>query len=433
MDGQLKAGTFLTSESSTKYKVISLLGAGGQGEVYDVESGGKHYALKWYFKHMATREQKAILDNLVAKGSPDASFLWPQDIIFKSYGESFGYIMPLRPKNFKSIVDMMKRRAEPSFYALCRAAYNLTNGYQKLHTMGYSYRDISFGNLFFNPDNGDVLICDNDNVSANGLDNSSIYGTPRFMAPEIVVGKAKPSRNTDLYSLAVLLFYMFMMGHPLEGKLEADIKCMDIHAMNKLYGTHPVFIYDPKDKSNRPVKGYQDNVLIYWDLYPQAIRDLFTQSFTEGLTSPNKRVTEKKWLETFANLMTGIVACPKCGAEVFFDESKNTQGVAHACWNCGRAVQMPASIVVGKSKILLHQNAKLYAHHLYDDYDMNTVVGSVVQNPNNPSLWGIKNESKENWTYIKPDGMQVAIAIGRSAAIAKDTKINFGRVTGEFK
>ena len=433
MDGQLKAGTFLTSESSTKYKVISLLGAGGQGEVYDVESGGKHYALKWYFKHMATREQKAILDNLVAKGSPDDSFLWPQDIIFKSYGESFGYIMPLRPKNFKSIVDMMKRRAEPSFYSLCRAAYNLTNGYQKLHTMGYSYRDISFGNLFFNPDNGDVLICDNDNVSANGLDNSSIYGTPRFMAPEIVVGKAKPSRNTDLYSLAVLLFYMFMMGHPLEGKLEADIKCMDIHAMNKLYGTNPVFIYDPKDKSNRPVRGYQDNVLIYWDLYPQALKDLFTQSFTEGLTSPNKRVTEKKWLETFANLMTGVVACPKCGAEVFYDESKDAQGVAHACWNCSRAVQMPASIVIGKSKILLHKNAKLYAHHLYDDYDMNTVVGSVVQNPNNPSLWGIKNESKENWTYIKPDGMQLAIAIGRSAAIAKDTKINFGRVTGEFK
>ena len=34
MDGQLKAGTFLTSESSNKYKVNALLGAGGQGEVY---------------------------------------------------------------------------------------------------------------------------------------------------------------------------------------------------------------------------------------------------------------------------------------------------------------------------------------------------------------------------------------------------------------
>lgn len=50
MEGQLKAGTVLTSESSIEYKVNSMLGAGGQGEVYDVESDGKHYALKWYFK-----------------------------------------------------------------------------------------------------------------------------------------------------------------------------------------------------------------------------------------------------------------------------------------------------------------------------------------------------------------------------------------------
>lgn len=433
MDGQLKIGTILTSESSLKYKVVSLLGAGGQGEVYDVECNGKHYALKWYFKHMATSAQNSILENLISRGAPDASFLWPQDLIFKIQGEPFGYIMPLRPKNYKSIVDMMKRRAEPSFYALCRAAFNLTNGYQKLHAMGYSYRDISFGNLFFNPDNGDVLICDNDNVSANGIDNSSVYGTPRFMAPEIVIGKAKPSRNTDLFSLAVLLFYMFMMGHPLEGKLEADIKCMDIHAMNKLYGINPVFVFDPANKTNRPVKGYQDNVLIYWDLYPQQLKDLFTQSFTEGLTAPNKRVTEKRWLEAFANLMSGIVTCPNCGAEIFYDENKVATSTAHTCWNCSNAVRMPSSLVVGKNRVLLLKDTKLYAHHICGNYDMTTVVGAVVQNPNNPSLWGIKNESTENWTYIKPDGMQIPVVMGRSAAIAKGVKINFGQMTGEFE
>lgn len=433
MDGQLKIGKILTSESGGKYQIAALLGAGGQGEVYDVECGGKHYALKWYFKHMATSEQKAILDNLIAKGSPDASFLWPQDMIYKGAGESFGYIMPLRPKNYKSIVDMMKRRAEPSFYALCRAAYNLTKGYEKLHGMGYSYRDISFGNLFFDPDNGDVLICDNDNVSANGIDNSSVYGTPRFMAPEIVVGKAKPSRNTDLFSLSVLLFYMFMMGHPLEGRLEANIKCMDIHAMNKLYGTEPVFVFDPQNKTNRPVSGYQDNVLIYWPLYPQHIRDLFTQSFTVGLTTPSKRVTERQWLEAFANLMCGIIPCPKCGAEVFFDESKAEKGVAHTCWNCRHTVTFPASIVIGKSRVLLQKGAKLYSHHISGDYDMNTVVGEVVQNPKNPNLWGIRNDSKDNWTYIRPDGRQIPVASGRSAGIAKDVKIDFGQRTGEFK
>lgn len=432
MEGQLKNGTVLTSESSNQYKVKSLLGAGGQGEVYDVECGGKHYALKWYFKHMATKEQKAILDNLISRGAPDSSFLWPQDLIFKSLGESFGYIMPLRPKNYKSIVDMMKRRAEPSFYALSHAAFNLTNGYEKLHSMGYSYRDISFGNLFFDPDTGEVLICDNDNVSANGVNNSSVYGTPRFMAPEIVTGKSKPSRNTDLFSLAVLLFYMFMMGHPLEGKLEADIKCMDIHAMNKLYGTNPVFVYDPNNKTNRPVPGYQDNVRIYWDLYPQIIRDLFTQSFTVGLTNPGKRVTEKKWMEAFANLMFGITKCA-CGAEVFFDEEKTAKSVAHTCWNCGKTVSFPASLIVGKSRVLLLKDAKIFAHTTTGNYDIKTVLGTVIQNPNNPNLWGIRNDSPDNWTYIKPDGQQIPVASGKSAAIAKDVRIDFGQLIGEFK
>lgn len=432
MDGQLKIGTVLTSESSNKYKVISMLGSGGQGEVYDVECNGKHYALKWYFKHMATQEQKGILDNLISRGAPDSSFLWPQDLIFKSIGEPFGYIMPLRPKNYKSIVDMMKRRAEPSFYALCRAAYNLTNGYEKLHSMGYSYRDISFGNLFFDPDTGDVLICDNDNVSANGVNKSTVYGTPRFMAPEIVLGKAKPSRNTDLFSLAVLLFYMFMLGHPLEGKLEADIKCMDIHAMNKLYGTDPIFVFDPTNKTNRPVRGYQDNVLIFWDIYPEVIRGLFTQSFTTGLKSPSKRVTEKRWMDAFSNLMSGIVKC-SCGAEVFYDEAKASLGVAHTCWNCGKTVSVPASLVVGKNRILLQKDAKLYAHHITGNYDFATVVGTVVQNPNNPNLWGIRNDSTENWTYIKPDGQQVPVASGKSAAIAKGVKIDFGQSQGSFE
>lgn len=433
MDGLLKSGTILTSESGNKYVVKKLLGAGGQGEVYDVENGGKHYALKWYYKKTATNMQKNILDNLIAKGKPDNSFLWPEDLIYKSAGESFGYIMQLRPSNFKSIVDLMKRKAEPSFYTLCKAAYNVTKGYQKLHEMGYSYRDISFGNLFFDPDTGDVLICDNDNVSVNGKDDSSVYGTPRFMAPEIVLGKAKPSRNTDLFSLAVLLFYMFMLNHPLEGRLEAEIKCMDIHAMNKLYGTNPVFIFDPDNKTNRPVRGYQDNAIIYWDLYPENLKALFTQAFTVGIASPNRRVTENKWLETFANLMSGLITCPNCGAEVFYDEAKEQMSVAHMCWGCQGTVAVPAKVIIGKNKVLLLADTKLYAHHVYNNNDMDTVVGSVVQNPKNPNLWGIRNEDKVNWTYEKADGTQIPVAQGRSAAIAAGAKIHFGQCTGEFK
>lgn len=338
MEGQLKNGTILTSESGNKYTVVNLLGAGGQGEVYDVECDGKHYALKWYFKGSATARQKKLLEEIIAKGAPDSSFLWPMELIVPSQGNLFGYIMPLRPKNYKSIVDLMKNRVNPSFYVICRTAFNLTKGYRNLHIAGAKYQDISFGNLFFNPDNGDVLICDNDNVSYGNSKPGGVLGTPGFMAPEIVRGEARPSRDTDRYSLAVLLFYLFMVNHPLEGKQEASIKCMDMAARVKLYGTDPIFIFDPDNKTNRPVPGIHDNANIYWPLYPEQLRQLFIKSFTVGLNNPSKRVTEPEWMNLFANMMSGLMKCT-CGASVFFDESLEANGVTEM----GKAFELLAA------------------------------------------------------------------------------------------
>ena len=64
-------------------------------------------------------------------------------------------------------------------------------------------------------------------------------------------------------------------------------------------------------------------------------------------------------------------------------------------------------LVIGKSSIILKKDTKVYAHHLLGNADMTTVMGEVVQNPNNPNLWGIRNNSDCNWTYIKPDGTQI--------------------------
>jgi serine/threonine protein kinase len=305
----------------------------------------------------------------------------------------------------------------------------------KLHEQGYQYRDISFGNAFFDPNTGNVKICDNDNVTPNGAKEGGIKGTPRFMAPEIVRGEAKPSRNTDRFSLAVLLFYMLMVSHPLEGKAEASIKCMDPAAMLKIYGTNPVFIYDPDNDSNRPVAGYQQNAIEYWRLYPQYIKDLFIQSFTTGLNTPAKRVTENQWLDALAKLMSGIVVCPNCGSENFFDEVKGKDG--HSCWRCNSKIKIGSQIVIGKGnkqiRIPINSETKIYSHHINGDYDMNTVVGEVVANPKDPTKWGLRNKTNTNWTYIKADGSQIAVANEKAATIAKNVTIDFGSTTGAFE
>ena len=63
-----------------------------------------------------------------------------------------------------------------------------------------SYQDLNDGNFFIDVSNGDILICDNDNVTPDGMKNAgNIGGKPGYMAPEIVCGKSHPNSLTDCH------------------------------------------------------------------------------------------------------------------------------------------------------------------------------------------------------------------------------------------
>ncbi len=427
-------GQTLPTETGRQCVVEKLLGSGGQGEVYQVRVDGQPLALKWYFPQQATPQQRALLQDLVRRGAPTGKFLWPLEMVVAPDGRTFGYLMALREPRFKGIVDMMKRRTEPLFRALCTAGYELADSYLQLHAKGLCYRDISFGNVFFDPDTGEVRICDNDNVTVTGTDTGGVLGTPRFMAPEIVLGKAKPSTDTDLFSLAVLLFYMFLLHHPLEGANEVAIRCFDLPAMKKLYGTEPVFIYDPHNDSNRPVMGYHDNAIIYWAIYPSSLRDLFTRAFTDGIRDPkNGRVRESEWRKAFIQLRDALLYCGGCGAENFYDSEKLRANQAHICWACNGAIQLPARLRLGQSVVMLNHDTQLFPHHLGSLYDFTAPVAEVSRHPQNPHLWGLKNLSPDKWVITRPDGAMSEVPPGRSVTIAVGVKIVFGAAEGEIR
>lgn len=430
MHEQLKPGTVLVSHSNVRYQVIGLLGEGGQGAVYEVDCGGTRKALKWYFPQNAHPHQKKILEALIENGTPSSAFLWPEELIDDPGGKTFGYIMPLRPKRFRELSDLLKGRVRPSFRAVCQAGYNLAAEYDRLHISGNCYRDINHRNMFFDPDTGDVQICDCDNVAPRSMDGF-VQGTFGFMAPEVMRGEAKPSRYTDQYSLSVLLFHLFLLAHPLYGAREASVKCLDLSALKYMLADQPLFIYDPQDTSNRPVKGIHDAALAFWPIYPQEIRDLFTESFTTGLHQPHKRVTEKRWMDAIGNLLSSIQNCPGCGAEVFYDAA--LAGRTQTCWCCRRTMPQPRLLAVGKHRTLLKTGAVIPVHQIHGDGNMSGKLGTVVQNPRDPRLLGIRNDSTDNWTYIRPDGSQIPVAPGRTAAIVKGAKIDFGSRTGEFQ
>jgi serine/threonine protein kinase len=434
----LKANqTVATQSSNLPCTVVQFLGGGGQGEVYKATLAGKPMALKWYFEQQATLEQRAALEILIKSGAPTDRFLWPIELTTAQGVPGFGYLMLLREPRYKSIVDLMKRRVEPSFRALITAGLELSHSFLQLHAKGLCYRDISFGNVFFDPGSGEVLICDNDNVAVDGQGAAGVLGTPRFMAPEIVRGESKPSTQTDLFSLAVLLFYMLMVSHPLEGKKEASIRCFDLPAMNKLYGFEPLFIFDPKDASNRPVKGIHDNALAYWGIYPQFLRDLFIKAFTEGIRDVKGRVRESEWRSALATLRDWIIYCPACGSENFYDPEalKKNNGKPNPCWACHKDIPLPFRIRIGANIVMLNYDARLFPHHVDPQalYDFSNPIAEVIRHPTDPRIWGLKNLTSEKWVVTSTDGTIKDVEPGKSAALGVGVKINFGKLEGEVR
>jgi len=145
-------------------------GGGDQGEVYLVEGSGGQQALKWYKPAQATMDQMAAIRALVQAGPPRGAagnrFIWPLDLVTAPKSPQFGYLMRLiDTSRFAELGQVQAHlKPPPGFAALTRISYQLVNSYRALHLSGYCYRDISDGNLMFDPQGGDVLICDNDNV-----------------------------------------------------------------------------------------------------------------------------------------------------------------------------------------------------------------------------------------------------------------------------
>ncbi|MEY4568137.1 MAG: hypothetical protein RLY14_3107 [Planctomycetota bacterium] len=434
MAGMFKPGDKLVAQRSRRIVTINeFLGSGGQGEVYRVDCDSSELALKWYFDHTATDDQRKGIEKLTEDGPPGQHFLWPMELVVSTGSSSFGYLMPLREKRFRSFTDLVNGRLDPSFETLVVVGLNLVDSFHKLHAAGLCYRDISFGNGFFDPSTGETLICDNDNVSANNSPSKSVLGTPDFMAPEIVVGKARPSRLTDYFSLSVLLFYLFHIQHPLLGKKILSIRSWDLPAREKLFGFEPVFIFDPNNLTNAaiddpkidPLGEAGKNAIPYWNnIYPRELKDAFTTSFTHGLHSPDRRVLATTWKKVLSNTWNSIYSC-HCKAQVFHDTSLPS----NKCWKCNRVSQPSFFLQTDQHKIAVKVGKKLFQSHLAENsIDFSSpVVGEVVAHPSRKDVFGLQNKMTVDWTAQPAGGgAMIAVSPGKSIPLVEGTIVFIG-------
>ncbi len=429
--------TFRTWRGGRPGRILQHLGAGGQGAVYAVEVEGRRFALKWYHDSYIAIDTtlRARLSRAIERGAPADSFLWPIDLAEMPGSRSFGYVMRLRAPDFHGMRDLIARPPKRVELPLARRAMlclNIAQAFLELHANGFCYQDINFGNIFFHAETGEILICDNDNVDTDGAE-ASVYGTRKFMAPEVVRREFLPSTKTDLFSMAVLFFYALHAWHPLEGRREASIPVLDPQAEMALYGTNPVFMYDPADASNGPIPGTHDVITARWNSLSPALRTLFIRSFTIGLRQPQERVLETQWRNAFAAMVPAVFACSGCGYEhAAHLAAGNTIGCAESCLACGARLEPPAMLALGRTVVALQAHGGVPAHLLEPGLPINfrRLGASVETHPTNPSIQGLCNMGDATWRATLPDRSAFAVPPGRTLRILPGAMIEFGKVTG---
>ena len=412
----LERGARIKTKFGREMRVERLISEGGQGFVYQVYCEGRQMALKWYKPvfvqsiHDAERFKDNLWNNIL-RGAPSQDFLWPQDLT-ETVDGCYGYLMELAPREYVSARRIIREpQLVRSFRRFVDACLNIVVAFGQLHDNGFCYQDLSDGNFFINPSNGKVLICDNDNAAPGGAD-PFVLGTPDFMAPEIVTGGATPTQYSDLHSLAVIIFYLLLLQHPLKGIRSLR---MDPKTQTEIFGSDPVFIFDPTDRRNAAIQSPENNALRIWPCLPSHMQGFFVRAFShEMLHNPYRRPIQTEWVRELVRFRSEIVDC-RCGNEVFLNEAE-----PRTCESCGSLCGSRLRIEVCGHKIPVVNDARVYTCQTMRVCDLDKALGPQVwalASRRDPSDIALRNMSRDPWK-ASCNGSTLTVAPGTAVRAA---------------
>jgi len=282
---------------------------GGEGTVYCLKDKPETIVKIFHPEKLSARGspyQKKIEAMISIKSKFEKSNVcWPLLSVFDSSGKWIGYAMkqglgsPMRylahgvvyKKHFPNLDRVVLLQFLLSF---------LTN-IEELHSKNVFIGDYNMRNFLCNKDNNKVTMidCDSYQLTINDIFFPCPVGAPDFTPTEHHnkdFKKIKRTLESEQFSLAIVLFECLMLGrHPY------DIVGGDDPVTNLCNANFPYGI--GKNGKQKIPKGPWYNI---WSHMPFRIKDLFIQTFTEGVYDVNKRVdvlTWKKEISTYLYLL----------------------------------------------------------------------------------------------------------------------------------
>ena len=190
-----------------RYRIVSLIGTGGMGEVYRADDMklGQAVALKFLPQQMA-RSGADLLLGEVRMGRqiahPNVCRLY--DII----EADDHHFIAMEYVDGEDLASLLRRIGRLPAEKALRVARDLCSGLAAAHERGVIHRDLKPANIMIDArgtakitDFGIAAIADDESTPA-------FLGTPSYMAPEQLRGE-QLSPRTDLYALGLVLYELF--------------------------------------------------------------------------------------------------------------------------------------------------------------------------------------------------------------------------------
>lgn len=307
----------VVDEADVAYQLGEPIAKGGQGIVYRVVAQ-PDLAIKLLFRpealdHIA-RVRRLSLDGLHVAG--------PTTLL---RGETPGYVMRLArdmttltaaylPGQFGNGHDASWYRETGGLRRRLDVASRVAALIVALHDRALAYVDLNPYNVLIsdNVELAETWLIDTDNLTSAYSATSQVMGMPGYLAPERSRPHsiAPPSTLADAYSLAVMVFKMLFLSHPLAGTASADLGAEE--ARDRADAGEFDYIGPSAGTSNSPAAPMTSALLPLG--MTTRLAETARRTFGPGKLDPQLRPGAAAWRDDLFSALDNVVSCPgSCG------------------------------------------------------------------------------------------------------------------------
>ena len=206
-----------------RYRLVSLLGRGGMGEVYRADdlTLDQPVALKFLPEGVAasdTRLAQFHHELRVARQVSHKNVCRLYDL-----GDADGRrFLTMEYVDGEDLASSLRRFGRMPPDKAIQIARQLCAGVAAAHERGVIHRDLKPANVMLDG-NGDVRITDFGIATAAADVGAEVVGTPQYLAPELLAGKTASARS-DIYALGLILFEVFTGKRAYDGKTIGELR-----------------------------------------------------------------------------------------------------------------------------------------------------------------------------------------------------------------